>query len=52
MMFHKNTEKLESLIVALEAVKGEKTIAQLSGEFGIHRNPRIKGMRTWQKIVI
>jgi transposase len=36
--------------VALEAVKGEKTIAQLSSEFGIHGNPRIK--RTWQKIVI
>ena len=25
--------------VALEAVKGEKTIGQLSGEFGIHGNP-------------
>jgi transposase-like protein len=24
--------------VALEAVKGEKTIAQIAGEFGIHPN--------------
>ena len=27
--------------VALEAVKGEKSIAQLSSEFGVHANRRI-----------
>ena len=31
--------------VALEAVKGEKTIAQLSSEFGIHGNQ----IRQWRK---
>jgi len=31
--------------VALEAVKGEKTIAQLSSEFGVHANQ----IRQWRK---
>jgi len=31
--------------VALEAVKGEKTIAQLSSEFGVHPNQ----IRQWKK---
>jgi transposase len=31
--------------VALEAVKGEKTIAQLSSEFGVHSNQ----IRQWRK---
>ena len=31
--------------VALEAVKGEKTIAQISSEFGIHPNQ----IRKWRK---
>jgi len=31
--------------VALEAVKGEKTIAQISSEFGIHSNM----VRNWRK---
>lgn len=31
--------------VALEAVKGEKTIAQISSEFGIHLNQ----IRKWRK---
>ena len=31
--------------VALEAIKGEKTIAQLSSEFGVHGNQ----IRQWRK---
>ena len=31
--------------VALEAVKGEKTIAQISSEFGVHANQ----VRQWRK---
>jgi transposase-like protein len=31
--------------VALEAVKGEKTIAQIAGEFGIHPNQ----IQRWRK---
>jgi len=31
--------------IALEAVKGEKTLAQLSSEFGVHANQ----IRQWRK---
>ena len=31
--------------VALEAIKGEKTLAQLSGEFGVHANQ----IRQWRR---
>ena len=31
--------------VALEALKGEKTLAQLSSEFGVHANQ----IRQWRK---
>ena len=34
--------------VALEAVKGEKTIAQISSEFGVHPNQ----IRQWRKQLI
>jgi transposase len=34
--------------VALEAVKGEKTIAQICSEFGVHANL----VRQWRKLIL